>query len=136
MLTRIEIDGFKTFEDFKLDVTPFMVVLGPNAAGKSNLFDVVQLLSRLASTDLRTAFTGLRGEPWELFRRDAKGEPGKRMRLAVEVLVAERLFRWVNAEIVRKSGEFLQKDAQTVHFPVKVGADQEATLSYTVRYTW
>ncbi|NUN52132.1 MAG: DUF4139 domain-containing protein [Planctomycetaceae bacterium] len=55
---------------------------------------------------------------------------------AVEVLVAERLFRWVNAEIVRKSGEFLQKDAQTVHFPVKVGADQEATLSYTVRYTW
>lgn len=39
MLTRIEIDGFKTFQDFAIDLLPFTVVLGSNAAGKSNLFD-------------------------------------------------------------------------------------------------
>ena len=35
MLTRIEIDGFKTFEGFHLDLGPFLVVLGANACGKS-----------------------------------------------------------------------------------------------------
>ena len=42
MLTRIEIDGFKTFEDFAVDLAPFVAILGTNAAGKSNLFDAIQ----------------------------------------------------------------------------------------------
>ena len=65
MLTRIEIDGFKTFENLKIDIDPFVAILGPNASGKSNLFDVIQLLSRLAGSDVRTAVTGLRGDPEE-----------------------------------------------------------------------
>ena len=91
MLTRIEINGFKTFEYMCLDVPPFLVVLGPNASGKSNLFDAIRFLSQLASEDLRTACRGLRGEPHELFRRDATGEPGTRIRLAVEVLLEPRV---------------------------------------------
>jgi predicted ATPase len=87
MLTRIEIDGFKTFEGFQLDLGPFLVVLGPNASGKSNLFDAIQLLSHLAATDVRSAVKHLRGEPLELFRRGADGVPGKHMRFAVEVLL-------------------------------------------------
>ena len=39
MLTRIEIDGFKTFEGFRLDLEPLTAVVGPNASGKFNLFD-------------------------------------------------------------------------------------------------
>ena len=73
MLTRIEIDGFKSFENFGMDVGPLTVILGPNASGKSNLFDAIRLLSRLADTDLRTAVTDLRGEPHELFRRHPDG---------------------------------------------------------------
>lgn len=91
MLTRIEIDGFKTFEGAALDVSPFLVILGPNAAGKSNLFDAIRFLSQLASNDLRTACRGLRGEPHELFRRDVDGEPGTQIRLAVEVLLEPRI---------------------------------------------
>lgn len=87
MLTRIEIDGFKTFSEFRIDVGPFLVVLGANASGKSNLFDAIRLLSRLASMDLRSAVKGLRGEPHELFRRDVRGEPATRMAFAVEVLL-------------------------------------------------
>ncbi|HEX2092199.1 MAG TPA: AAA family ATPase [Longimicrobiaceae bacterium] len=87
MLTRIEVDGFKTFEDFRLDLNPFLVIVGPNATGKSNLFDAIQLLSHLASDDLRTAFSGLRGDPDELFRIGADGRPRDSMRLAVEVLL-------------------------------------------------
>ena len=86
MLTRIEIDGFKTFEGFGLDLQPFTAVVGPNASGKSNLFDALRFLSLLAQYDIRTAMQGLRGEPEELFRLTAAGL-SKSMSFAVEVLL-------------------------------------------------
>jgi predicted ATPase len=86
MLTRIEIDGFKTFEDFSVDLAPFVGILGANAAGKSNLFDAIQLLSNLASQDVGEAIKSMRGEPMELFRRTCRGR-SDRMRFAVEVLI-------------------------------------------------
>ena len=73
MLTRLEIDGFKTFEKQIVDLTPFTAVVGSNAAGKSNLFDVVQLLSNLATRDVAEAVKDMRGEPLELFRQTPSG---------------------------------------------------------------
>ena len=73
MLTRIEIDGFKTFERFELDLMPLTAIVGPNASGKSNLFDALQFLSALAEKDILSAMKGLRGEPEELFRQTASG---------------------------------------------------------------
>ncbi|AGY58676.1 AAA family ATPase [Gloeobacter kilaueensis] len=90
MLTRIEIDGFKTFEDFGIDIGPLLVVLGPNATGKSNLFDAIRFLSNLASKDLRSAVKGLRGEPHELFRIQPDGQPGTKMSFAVELLLESK----------------------------------------------
>ena len=87
MLTRIEIDGFKTFDNLKVDLDPFTVLVGPNASGKSNFFDAIRLISRLATGDLRTAFGGLRGEVWEAFRTTGDGQAAERMRFAVEVLI-------------------------------------------------
>ena len=87
MLTRIEIDGFKSFAGLKVDLEPFAVLVGPNASGKSNLFDAIGLLSRLAAGDLRTAFGGLRGEVREAFRATSGGREADRMTFAVEVLV-------------------------------------------------
>lgn len=86
MLTRIEIDGFKSFEGLAIDLLPFTAVLGTNAAGKSNLFDVVQLLAGLASGDVVEALKRLRGDPLELFRQTPHGRCSE-IRLAVEVLV-------------------------------------------------
>lgn len=86
MLTRLEIDGFKTFEKQIVDLTPFTAVVGSNAAGKSNLFDVVQLLSNLATRDVAEAVKDMRGEPLELFRQTPSGRE-RQIRLAAEVLV-------------------------------------------------
>ena len=86
MLTRIEIDGFKSFEGLAIDLLPFTAVLGTNAAGKSNLFDVVQLMAGLASGDVVEALKRLRGDPLELFRQTPQGRCSE-IRLAVEVLV-------------------------------------------------
>ena len=87
MITRIELDGFKTFQDFSLDLAPLQVIVGANGVGKSNLFDALQLLGRLADSDLRTAFQGMRGEGGELFTIRPAGGMSDRMRLAVEMLV-------------------------------------------------
>ncbi len=86
MLTRIEIDGFKTFERFAVDLGPFVAILGANAAGKSNLFDAIQLLSNLSSHDVAQAIKGTRGEPLELFRCAGR-DRAQRMTFAVEVLL-------------------------------------------------
>lgn len=61
MITLIEIDGFKTFQNFKLELSPFQVIVGINGAGKSNLFDVLHLLTQLVDVDLRSAFQEMRG---------------------------------------------------------------------------
>lgn len=86
MLTRLEIDGFKTFENLVIDLLPFTVVLGSNAAGKSNLFDAIRLLSLLATRDVAEAVKDMRGEPLELFRLTSSGR-SKQIRMAAEVLV-------------------------------------------------
>jgi len=54
----------------------------------------------------------------------------------IEVIVKEVLFRWANWEIKAKSGDYEKIDARTIHFPVKVPKDGEATVTYTVHYTW
>lgn len=87
MITLLEINGFKTFQAFKLALSPFQVIVGPNGAGKSNLFDVLHLLSRLVDADLRSAFQELRGDAKELFTTMPNGESLNKMSLAVEMLV-------------------------------------------------
>ena len=86
MLTKIEIDGFKTFENFELELRPFSAIVGPNASGKSNLFDALRFLSLLAKHDIRTAIQDLRGEPEELFRLTNTRQYDK-MRFAIEVVL-------------------------------------------------
>ena len=88
MLTRVEIDGFKSFEKFELALPPFVVILGQNAVGKSNLFDALRFLAQLVdSQDLHAAARNLRGEPRELFRRLPEGGEVDRIRFAVETLL-------------------------------------------------
>lgn len=87
MITKIEISGFKSFQDFKVELSPFVVVAGLNAAGKSNLFDAIQLLSRLSQVKIVEAFDNLRGEAHELFSQNGDGTSASDMHFAVELLL-------------------------------------------------
>jgi predicted ATPase len=87
MITRIEIDGFKTFSNFIMEFTPFTIIAGTNASGKSNLFDALNLLSNLADTDIRTAFKNLRGDADEQFTQFSSKIFSNKISLAVEMLV-------------------------------------------------
>ncbi|MFP4394513.1 MAG: AAA family ATPase [Anaerolineales bacterium] len=87
MLTWIEIDGFKSFRNFKAPLASFQVIIGANGVGKSNLFDALRLLANLAETDLRTAFLKVRGNAGELFTVLPTDEHVATMRFAVELFV-------------------------------------------------
>ena len=52
MLTRLKVKGFKNLVDVDIRFGPFTCIAGPNAAGKSNLFDAIRFLSATASKTL------------------------------------------------------------------------------------
>ncbi len=92
MITRIEINGFKSFHDFAVDLCPFQVLIGPNGAGKSNLFDAIVLLSDFARDNtLYEAFRKSRGEIGELFTLYADGSRARVMSFAVEMLIGKTI---------------------------------------------
>lgn len=91
MITKIEIDGFKTFRNFEIEFSPFTVIAGANASGKSNLFDAIRLISRLAETDLKIAFNEQRGSSNELFTLYGSDEMAELMKFAVELLVNKKV---------------------------------------------
>ncbi len=88
MITYIKIDGFKSFQNFEMEFTPLTVIAGTNAAGKSNLFDALKLLSSLAETDkIQKSFLGQRGDLLELFTYFDDKTIADTMSFTVEMLV-------------------------------------------------
>lgn len=89
MITYIKINGFKSFHNFEMEFTPLTIIAGTNAAGKSNLFDALRLLSRLADSDrIHTAFREeQRGEMHELFTQFDNGESAPVIEFEVDMLV-------------------------------------------------
>ena len=75
MLKRVVIKGYKSLIDLDLTLQPLTVLFGPNAAGKSNFLDALQLLSRMAvSRTLKEAFEPpYRGKPLESFTFGPQG---------------------------------------------------------------
>lgn len=71
-----------------MDMEPLLMVLGPNSAGKSNLFDALALLSRLADTDLTKALQAGRGAIRDQFSHTTTGI-AETMSFAVELLLAD-----------------------------------------------
>ena len=68
-------------------------------------------------------------ESFEISVRNRKKE-------AATVVVREYLYRWSSWEITAKNHAFDKRDAQTIDFPLEIGANGEAKLSYAVRYRW
>lgn len=54
----------------------------------------------------------------------------------VTVQIVEHMNRWSNWEVQKPSHEFEKRNAQTIEFPVTVGADDTVKVTYTVEYTW
>ena len=97
MLKRIHIQGYKSLENVEVSLSQLVVLFGPNAAGKSNLLDVLQLLSKLGtSRTVKEAFDPpYRGKPLESFTIGRKGIKGllQQERLSFSIEAASHILR-------------------------------------------
>ncbi|MFZ5516834.1 MAG: AAA family ATPase [Candidatus Zhuqueibacterota bacterium] len=107
MLKRIRIKGYKSFKNLDVSLKNLSILFGPNASGKSNFLDAMQLLSRIAtSRTLKEAFDPpYRGKPIESFALPEKGIKGllekesAKFEFEIEVELSESVINSVNRQI-------------------------------------
>jgi len=108
MIRRIHIKDYKSLRDVDVTLKPLSVLFGPNAAGKSNFIDALQLLSRIAgSRSLKEAFDPpYRGKPLESFSFDETGLEGLAKKesvsfhIEVDIDLSPAVIEAVNREIL------------------------------------
>ena len=138
MLKRIHIRGYKSLEDVEVSLSQLVVLFGPNAAGKSNLLDALQLLSKLGtSRTLKEAFDPpYRGKPLESFTISQGGIKGlleqERLSFSIEadLSLSDAVVDTVNRQILemrRPHGDVESKEKSSP--PARV---RERDLRYRI----
>lgn len=88
MIRRVRIKSYKSLRDVEIHLNPLTVLIGPNAAGKSNLFDALGLFSRMATAkSLKSAFDQHRGAPLEAFFYGEHGIEGLMVQKTVQFTI-------------------------------------------------
>ena len=141
MLKRIKIQGYKSLVDLELNLKPLSVLVGPNASGKSNFLDALQLLSRIATCHtLEEAFDPpYRGHPLESFTFGDEGikslleEESVSFSIEVDVQLSTAVIESVNHRI-QEIRETAVKDTQNVDKPVpkQLPPVREENLRYRI----
>jgi len=140
MLKRVKIQGYKSLVDVEVTLQPLTVLLGPNASGKSNFLDALQLLSGIATSEnLKDAFSPpYRGTPLESFFFGPDGIKGllsqekASFSIEVDVELSQSVVDTVNrqfqvAESIKTTGEENDIDSD-----LKVRLDSEKYLNYLI----
>ena len=138
MLTRIKIDGYKSLKHLDLRLADLSILFGPNAAGKSNFLDCLQLLSKLATEKtIKEAFAPpYRGKPLESFSFEENGIEGllEKDCLSFSIEVDVRLSNAVVEAVNRQIGEMRRSSDQEAsgNEAHAVNAVKERNLRYRI----
>ncbi|MGQ9591230.1 MAG: AAA family ATPase [Planctomycetota bacterium] len=119
MLWSLNVRGFKSLRDVTVKFPRMAVLFGPNAAGKSNLLDAIQALSRIGTErTLADALAGpIRGRQIEAFSFPSTGLPGlvgssmAQFTLDAELKVERERYRYrIQIDIDPQSGKLTVGD--------------------------
>ncbi len=138
MLQRIHIQGYKSLHDVEVSLADLSLLFGPNAAGKSNFLDCLQLLSRLAtSRTVKEAFDPpYRGKPIESFTFDKDGIKGllQRERLSFSIEADVRLSDGVVHAVNRQVQEMRSSGGNDQRSGKKTARPGDAVRERNLRY--
>ena len=129
MLNRVHVKGYKSLSDVEVRLEPLTLLIGPNAAGKSNFLDALQLLSGLATgRTLNEAFDPpYRGKPLESFTVGAAGIGG--------LLEQERLAFSIEADLFLSDAviDSVNRQVQEMRRPSGATRSDESSPRSSVR---
>ncbi len=91
MITRLEVDGFKSLRNFAVDLEPFTVLVGPNDAGKSNILEALALAAAAGQGPPEEALKRGRGSASDKFSRHGTNA-SPTISLALESLEPKQIF--------------------------------------------
>lgn len=118
MITRVKVKGYKSLKDIEVSLQPLTIIIGPNAAGKSNLFDLLKLVSRIVtSRTLKEAFEEHRGDPIEAFYCDSGIEDVMKKDIAtfsveIDVELSKDVVESIEKEIQKMREGLPKKDSK------------------------
>lgn len=137
MLNRVHIKGYKSLVDVELQLARLTLLFGPNAAGKSNFLDALQLLSGLATgRTLNDAFAApYRGKPLESFTVGEKGISGlvEQERLSFSIEADMRLADQVVDSVNRQIREMRRPTGGSS--ASEIGGNRSAVRERNLRYS-
>ena len=85
MLKRVEFHNWRSIQDQQVELNPINLLIGPNAAGKSNVIDALRLLAESVPADLETAVTRRGGLESVRFR----GATDEQIAIAIDYFVPD-----------------------------------------------
>lgn len=107
MITRIKISNYKSLKSIDVPLHNMTVIFGPNAAGKSNLFDALNLVARLVTCkNIKEAFEGHRGLPLESVNYfdgdlgDVLAQESHTLTFEIDVRLSDPVVRFVEQRIL------------------------------------
>lgn len=120
MIRRLTIKGYKSLKHVELrNLTRLVLLYGPNASGKSNLLDALDLLGYLTREDtLAAAFQRHRGNRlgrplpvrWFFYGADDTTYPARKMSFSADIELHQPIRDALNAELVaREKSQKLQR---------------------------
>lgn len=128
MLTRLQVDGFKNLLGLDVHFGPYTCIAGPNAVGKSNVFDAIEFLSLLADHTFLEATQRLRlrggqvVDPRSLFWNNAESSDPV-ISFGVEMIVPPEVTDDFGRE-VSATTTFLRYDLKLRYLPPDPGSPQ------------
>lgn len=107
MIRKVTIRGYKSLRNVEIALGELSILIGPNASGKSNLFDILRLLSHaVRSGDLNEAFDHHRGSRLEAFSlgeggiESMKNQGRATLEIEAEIKLSPQVVREVDREIL------------------------------------
>lgn len=138
MIKKLTIKNYKSLKNVEVALANLVVIFGANAVGKSNLFDALDLLSRLVTQkNLQAAFAQHRGAPIEVVHY-AKGSMAELQKthtisFAVEVELSDATVQEVETRIREYSSDLFD-EIQTQNLITDRWLSYQIELEIDLRY--